>query len=163
MASCWPFTSNRSVCKKGSTTLLPSSSMATPKITKSLSAYFFCSSISQGVSILQGSHQVAQKSTSTALPRKSESFTLLPCKSWNTTSGGISKLPDCEGRGLPAAFEIAACGSARSIVCTPTPRTITVIAATKVFFKVNLSRKISRRPDQLHPFGKDVHECQFSR
>src|SRR5579859_6645629 len=49
--------------------------------------YFFCKSTSQGISILQGSHQVAQKFSSTALPFKDESRTACPCRSPRVKSG----------------------------------------------------------------------------
>src|SRR5262249_4536923 len=52
----------------GATTEVPSSSMATPSTVNPFEPYLFCISISQGISILQGSHQVAQKFTSTTFP-----------------------------------------------------------------------------------------------
>src|SRR6476469_2040457 len=49
-----------------------------PTICKPWSPYFFCRSTSHGISILHGPHQVAQKFTTTALPRSEESVTVLP-------------------------------------------------------------------------------------
>src|SRR5215831_6159999 len=43
--------------------------------------------MNQGISILQGPHQVAQKSSSTTLPLKSDSLTVLPCASFRAKSG----------------------------------------------------------------------------
>src|SRR5579864_8661630 len=54
------------------------SSLVMPTICRPWSPYFFCKSTSQGISILQGPHQVAQKFTTTALPRSEESVTVLP-------------------------------------------------------------------------------------
>src|SRR6476620_1628670 len=54
------------------------SSMATPTICNPSGPYFFCRSISHGISILHGPHQVAQKFSSTAFPRKDASEMLLP-------------------------------------------------------------------------------------
>src|SRR3954463_12088139 len=54
------------------------SSLVMPTICKPRSPYFFCRSTSHGISILQGPHHVAQKFTTTALPRREESDTVLP-------------------------------------------------------------------------------------
>src|ERR1700761_2087894 len=52
--------------------------MATPTICRPCGPYFFCRSTSHGISILQGPHQVAQKFSKTALPRKEAIGTTLP-------------------------------------------------------------------------------------
>ena len=61
--------------------------MATPITCSPCDAYCFCRSTNHGISILQGAHQVAQKFSSTALPRKSESRTGLPSRLFNSKSG----------------------------------------------------------------------------
>src|SRR5712671_4635850 len=61
--------------------------MATPTIWNPCGPYSFCNSTNHGISILQGPHQVAQKLRSTALPRKSESFTVLPSRDCSSKSG----------------------------------------------------------------------------
>src|SRR5579864_1733539 len=54
------------------------SSLVMPTICRPWSPYFFCKSTSHGISILHGPHHVAQKFTTTALPRSEESVTVLP-------------------------------------------------------------------------------------
>src|SRR5438445_11485370 len=54
------------------------SSLFMPTICKPCAPYLFCKSTSHGISILHGPHQVAQKFTTTALPRREESETVLP-------------------------------------------------------------------------------------
>src|ERR1700693_2556466 len=84
---------------KGFTTCHPSSSIATPITTKPWSLYLRSKSINQGISIWQGPHQVAQKSTMTVLPRKSDSFTVLPFTSFNSKLGAslrsLDSFTDC--------------------------------------------------------------------
>src|ERR1700722_2995719 len=58
-----------------------------PTIWKPFEAYSFWSSMSQGVSILQGPHQVAQKLISKGLPLKLESETVCPLTFSSTKSG----------------------------------------------------------------------------
>src|SRR5580704_17297029 len=93
----WPFTLNCVFRKKGSTTVLPSSSIATPSMVKPLSPYFCWSSIIQGISVRQGSHQVAQKFTSTTFPFRLASGMSLPARSLNVTSGSFGKAPAAAG------------------------------------------------------------------
>src|SRR5208282_2070198 len=87
MAIFWPSTSNRSFSTYGCTTLFPSSSMETPSTTNPLSPYRFSRSMSQGISVRQGSHQVAQKLTSTTLPANCCRLVSLPLRSLSTSSG----------------------------------------------------------------------------
>jgi hypothetical protein len=83
---------------------LPSSSMATPSRVKPLSAYFFWKPIIQGISTWQGSHQVAQKLTTTTFPWRLARETSLPWRSWKVTSGAFGRgLFGAEGCGLAAA------------------------------------------------------------
>src|SRR6266581_2782214 len=56
--------------------------MATPRTVKPRELYFSWSSISQGISMRQGVHQVAQKFTSTTLPRYWFKETSWPCRSF---------------------------------------------------------------------------------
>src|SRR5207245_8212912 len=86
-ASYRPCTLKRSCATKGATAFLPSSSTSTPRTVKPLDEYFSCISISQGISIWQGSHQVAQKLTSTTLPLYWLNGTSWSSRSLNVTSG----------------------------------------------------------------------------
>src|SRR5713101_2529790 len=61
--------------------------MEMPRIVKPLSAYFCWNSISQGISTLQGPHQVAQKFTSTTLPLYCSRLTSAPLRSFNVKLG----------------------------------------------------------------------------
>src|ERR1700730_9252309 len=97
MAIEWPRTSKCVFATNGSTTLLPSSSIATPSIVKPLSAYFCWNSIIQGISVRQGSHQVAQKFTSTTFPFRLASGISFPARSLNLTSGSFGNAPDEAG------------------------------------------------------------------
>src|SRR6201995_3698369 len=53
----------------------------------SLPAYRFFSAIRRGISMMQGGHQLAQKSTSTSLPREALSDTGLPDRSGRVKAG----------------------------------------------------------------------------
>src|ERR1700730_16203264 len=81
--------------------------MATPRITSPLGPYFSLNSISQGISILHGWHQVAQKFTSTTFP--------LYCAivAWEPSRAGISKVVPGPPPTLdaPAAFEPFSCAT----------------------------------------------------
>src|SRR5580698_5561549 len=102
-----PLTSNGVVCTNGWTTDFPSSSIATPSSVKPLSAYFCWNSISQGISSRHGSHQVAQKFTTTTLPFRLASVTSLPSRSLNVTSGAAGLLPCASAADVPTAPELA--------------------------------------------------------
>ena len=68
-----------------------SPSVEMPRISKPWEAYWFCSSTSQGVSILQGPHQVAQKLMSRGLAFVAGERDFLPLRSWRVKSGaGLS-------------------------------------------------------------------------
>src|SRR5580693_8275885 len=99
----WPSTSNCVVWTYGATTLFPSSSIATPSMVRPLSAYFCWNPIIHGISTRHGSHQVAQKFTSTTLPFRLDSGTLLPCKSLKVTFGALFRDPDLASD-LPLAW-----------------------------------------------------------
>src|SRR3954447_5779828 len=60
------------------------SSTETPTTWSPALPYVFWNSMNQGISILQGPHQVAQKSSSTTLPLSDASFTSLPSTSLST-------------------------------------------------------------------------------
>ena len=66
---------------------LPSSSMETPRMVKPRGLYFFWNSIIQGISTLQGSHQVAQKFTRTTCPLYCARVTSLSLRSFKATVG----------------------------------------------------------------------------
>src|SRR5260370_18965930 len=76
--------------------------MATPTTCKPCEPYFCCSSTNQGISILQGTHQVAQKFNRTALPWKSDRRVVLPSSDSREKSGatvdrvmrGVDNLPE---------------------------------------------------------------------
>src|ERR1051326_5001087 len=80
------------------------SSMAMPRISSPCDEYFLCKFSSHGISVLQGSHQVAQKLTSTAFPRNAESWIDLPSGTLrNVKSGAMEPVggsPE-EGAGEP--------------------------------------------------------------
>src|SRR6185437_16276892 len=83
------------------------SSMETPRISKPWAAYFLCRSTSHGISILHGPHQVAQKFTITALPRREESETVLPSGTlFKENSGAREPMAGSapEGAGYPLTF-----------------------------------------------------------
>src|SRR5580700_3305493 len=67
--------------------------MATPSIVNPLSAYFCWKPIIQGISTRQGSHQVAQKFTTTTFPFKLASGTSWPCRSLKVTAGSSGRGP----------------------------------------------------------------------
>src|SRR5271156_7138743 len=80
--------------------------MATPTTCKPSGPYCFCSSTNQGISILQGAHQVAQKLSNTAWPRKSDSRMVLPSSVCRVKSGATSPLA-C-GPGTEVPFDLRA-------------------------------------------------------
>src|ERR1700733_4482670 len=61
--------------------------MATPSMVNPCEEYLCCSSISQGISSLHGSHQVAQKFTRTTFPFRLSSGTSDPVKDLKVTAG----------------------------------------------------------------------------
>src|SRR6185312_15987834 len=63
--------------------------MAMPMIC-SLPAWRFCSATICGISTIQGGHQLAQKSTSTSLPRQAASETGLPSKPVRVKAGAAA-------------------------------------------------------------------------
>src|SRR5882757_6216519 len=80
--------------------------MATPTICSPCGPYFFCRSTSHGISILQGPHQVAQKFSSTALPRNEASGVALPSGMlFNSKTGAtdpfLGSPAPCAGSGVP--------------------------------------------------------------
>src|SRR5262249_43360719 len=60
---------------------------ATAQICKPRGPYFSCNSFRWGISLIQGSHHVAQKIRSTAFPCALESVTVFPAISRNVNSG----------------------------------------------------------------------------
>ena len=98
-----------------------SPSVEMPRISKPCEAYWLCSSMSQGVSILQGPHQVAQKLMSTALPLKLASETFCPLRSSSVKGGRWLVYQRETGSEHPAAASTsspcAAEASARSAAC----------------------------------------------
>src|ERR1700730_12378353 len=82
--------------------------MATPRITSPLGPYFSLNSISQGISILHGWHQVAQKFTSTTFPLYCAIVASEPSRA------GIAKVvsgppPTLAPLDAPAAFDPFSC------------------------------------------------------
>src|SRR5271163_4286948 len=67
--------------------------MAMPKTVNPLAEYLFWNSIRSGISARHGSHQVAQKFTSTTLPFRLSSVTSFPCRSLKVTTGSAGWLP----------------------------------------------------------------------
>src|SRR5436309_13226053 len=89
--------------------------MATPTICKPCSPYFFCKSTSHGISILQGPHQVAQKFTTTALPRREESDTVLPSGTlFKENSGAMEPIAGSVPEGAAEPLTFCLLGSAEA-------------------------------------------------
>src|SRR5260370_41323418 len=87
MGSFWPLALKGSLAREGATADLPSSSMAMQRTVKPFASYFCCISMSQGISMKQGSHQVAQKLTRMTLPLYWFNVASLPSRSLKVTSG----------------------------------------------------------------------------
>ena len=69
--------------------LVLASSIATPRNCSPAGPYCFCKSTNQGISILHGPHQVAQKLRTTGLPRKSDKWTVSPSRDCKVKSGAM--------------------------------------------------------------------------
>src|ERR1700676_809366 len=72
--------------------------MATPRITKPFDPYFSLNSISQGISIWQGWHHVAQKFTRTTLPLYCASVESVPSSPGSVilvSGGAVAAAPVC--------------------------------------------------------------------
>src|SRR5271168_2474249 len=91
MVAFCPLRSNCVVCTNGSTTLFPSSSIATPSMVNPLAAYFCWNPIIQGISTRQGSHHVAQKFTITTFPFRLARGTSSPSRFLNVTAGSSGR------------------------------------------------------------------------
>src|SRR3954466_9155131 len=117
------------------------SSLVMPTICKPWSPYYFCKSTSHGISILQGPHHVAQKFTTTALPRSEESVTVLPSgtlfkenpgatepTAGSVPEGAAEPLTFCFA-GSPVAFGLLARlpTSSKPVITTTTHRTTTTL------------------------------------
>src|SRR6185437_9435715 len=96
--------------------------IATPRTSRPSGPYCFCSSTNHGISSRHGVHQVAQKFSSTALPRKSIRCTVLPSSDCKAKSGAAEP-----GLGPPAVVL-----PERSPLCTRycPPISMTAIATT---------------------------------
>src|ERR1051326_4085743 len=80
------------------------------------SPYFFCRSTSQGISILHGPHHVAQKFTTTALPRSEESVTVLPSGTlFKENSGATEPIAGSEPDGDEEPLTFCLLGSAEAL------------------------------------------------
>src|SRR6202161_4981643 len=104
---------------KGSTEAFPSSSMATPNMVKPLSAYFCWKPIIQGISTRQGSHQVAQKFTTTTFPFKLSSGTSWPRRSLKVTAGSFARTLGAGGPGLFEAQPEKNAGADKAVRARP--------------------------------------------
>src|SRR5580700_6597847 len=69
--------------------LVLASSIAKPRNCHPGGPYRFSKSQNQGISILHGPHQVAQKFRTTGLPRKSDRRTVLPSRDCRVKSGAM--------------------------------------------------------------------------
>src|SRR6185312_5092200 len=67
----------------------PSSSIDTPSTVNPRGPYVFSKSTNQGISVLQGTHHVAQKLSTTTLPLKSFKGTARPEASCRVKSGAV--------------------------------------------------------------------------
>src|SRR5579885_3375943 len=146
MVSVLPLTVNACVRTYGSTTFLPSSSIATPRITSPLAEYLLLNSISQGISAWHGSHQVAQKFTSTIFPCCSASDVVPPSSVGSATFRSA-------GSGPPAAPEF-------DPPPAPLPQEETTDAASKHIRAESLVSFASM--EKTSPY-KSVQETQFTR
>src|SRR5229473_2113573 len=111
--------------------------MAIPTTCNPCGPYFFCKSTNHGISILQGSHHVAQKLSRTALPRKSESFTVLPSSEAREKSGASWPcnllVPPREAEVLWRAFWMP--NTSMSEITTATTIRMTGSRFTKLLYK----------------------------
>src|SRR5438874_11883009 len=130
--------------------------MAMPKISSPCGRYLLFSSTSQGISILHGPHHVAQKFTSTALPRKSASFTVFPSRLSSAKAGAglpsiaiaeasiaeASMAPPCAAGGLAIreAKNSDAATAATTMIRIITLRFMRPLCATFVSFVVSFLR-----------------------
>src|ERR1700733_13924924 len=117
--------------------------MATPTICRPCGPYFFCRSTSQGISILQGPHQVAQKLSSTALPCREAIGTTLPSGMlFNSNVGASDPLTGSpefcsnDGAAWPsvATFTLAAGGLLAFLPTSKSPVITTTTARIKMTF-----------------------------
>src|SRR6267142_1679945 len=82
-----PLTVKRCFRTHGSTVFLPPSSIARPRTTKPRGPKLACSVIKSGISLRHGTHQVAQKLTSTTCPRNWLSETACPSRFFSVKLG----------------------------------------------------------------------------
>src|SRR5678815_2337020 len=87
----------------GATSLAPPASRESPTISRPLSLYLSCIFTKCGISTRQGPHHVAQKSTITTLPLKSESLTFFPERSASSNSGAAEPMLPASAAGLGAS------------------------------------------------------------
>src|SRR5438270_8968284 len=130
--------------------------MAMPKTSSPCGRYLLFSSTSHGISILHGPHHVAQKFTSTALPRKSASFTVFPSSVSSSKPGAdlpsiaiadasiseASMAPPCAAGGLAMreAKNSDAATAATTMIRIITLRFMRPLCATFVSFVVSFLR-----------------------
>src|SRR5215471_11110399 len=123
--------------------------MEMPTICSPCAPYFFWKSTSHGISILHGSHHVAQKFTTTAFPFRSESFRVLPFPSSTFRSKSGAGLP-LNRSSSPLALATWFGCDVNDLPKNKSPVTTTITTPTKItlFFTFNTSH------------GKAVEEAQ---
>src|ERR1051326_4958340 len=125
------------------------SSMAMPRISSPCDEYFLCKFSSHGISVLQGSHQVAQKLIRTAFPRNAESWIDLPSgRLRKVKSGAMEPVggSPAEGGGepVPAAsggFEARFPSSSKAVIPTTMQRTTMTFRFTTISYQVKRFKK----------------------
>src|ERR1700731_1409739 len=109
--------------------------MATPTICRPWGAYFFGRPTSHGISILQGPHHVAQKFSSTALPRNEASGVALPSGMlFNSNTGATEPFAGspapCAGADAPCPLAAALPESGGLLVRLPTSSNAVIATTT---------------------------------
>src|SRR5215472_895324 len=144
----------------------PASSMATPTICSPCGPYFFCNSTSHGISILHGSHQVAQKFKSTALPFSDESCMVLSwlSRTFKVKSGAVVPL---SGPATEPGTAVLACPCGGRVKRLPPirravmPSTTTAIKITLFFTSPSHGEPI-QEPQIIVNNGKVPREYQHT-
>src|SRR5947209_4937337 len=125
---------------KSWTVFLSSSTLALT-MTSGWPAFFWRRSLSSGRALRQGTHQVAQKSSSTTLPLRLSRLTVLPSRVWREKGGA----------GSPASAKAAMAGTSRQ---TPSAKTIPVRRRLSALHDIPISsRRDSTRRRRLAGAG----------
>src|SRR5665213_1175337 len=107
--------------------------------------------MNQGISMLQGTHHVAQKFSKTTLPRRSESFTGLPDASSRTKSGAILRFSGFTYTVLGAELDRVPANKSRTQLDWPTHAETQRCANTRVVGNAMSGRPAATAPAASHP------------